>query len=131
MGTKNYEKGYGCVGFNFRRFLVEELQDSELNYFWNFRWWRRHEKDLDRLWSGSSIFRNFLGFFWKGEKGLHSCVHLPGACTVFYLAQLLVCTFSLSNVGFAWHCSMNRLFHPSVLGKKFEARVRWLRRVPV
>jgi len=31
--TKNYEKGYGCVGFDFRRIFVEESSDSELG------WW--------------------------------------------------------------------------------------------
>ena len=30
MSTKNYEKGFEYKGFGFRRFLVEELRDSEL-----------------------------------------------------------------------------------------------------
>jgi hypothetical protein len=30
MGTKNEERGYGYVGFYFRRFMVKELRNSEL-----------------------------------------------------------------------------------------------------
>jgi hypothetical protein len=30
MGTKNYENVYGCVGFDFRRFLEEESRDLDL-----------------------------------------------------------------------------------------------------
>jgi hypothetical protein len=105
MGTKKYEKGYGCVGFYFRRFLVEESRDADLrwkiyglskvyrrkaygkdieNYFWNFRWWRRHGKCLGRLWSVSNIYRNFLGFFWKGKRAYsHSRVHLLCVPSIF------------------------------------------------
>ena len=30
MGTKIYKKGYGSVGFDFRRFLVKESKDLDL-----------------------------------------------------------------------------------------------------
>ena len=67
MGTKNYDKGYGCVGFDFRRFLVKGLRDSKLGrrgskfigkmangketwkLFWNFRKWKRSGKCLGRF----------------------------------------------------------------------------------
>jgi len=62
MSTKFYEKGFEYNGFDFRRFLVEELRDSELGRrrykLLNFIGKTRMERDLEIN----------LGFWMMGKE---------------------------------------------------------------
>jgi hypothetical protein len=88
--------------------------------FLEFRGWRRHGKGLGRLWSGSSIYMNFLGSFLEWVRAYWcSYVHLAGARNIFYSARRTWACMALFHEPAPLFVQRTRL---PVCGKKIQCK---------
>jgi hypothetical protein len=122
MGTKNYEKGFGCVEFYFRRSRDADLRwriyglskvyrrkayGKDIgNYFWNFL---DGGEGMGNVWVGSGVSLIFIGIFWefsgRGKRLTSTLVYTSLVCLSFSACRAL-CRWT--GVG---HCAMDRSLH--------------------